>query len=320
MPPIQRRRLGLLAALPFAMPSISARAQDNKLVRFIVPYPPGGGTDIIARLLLPVISTLPGAPVTVIENRPGAGGNVGTEVLAKSAPDGQTLGFVTIGTHGTNPWLFARQGFDPLTDFSFIALVSRQPTAVAVAIDSPLRSLDDLLALKTETPAASPGNGTSGHLGVEMLRVMGRLPLMHVPYRGSGGAWADLLGGRAGLIVDNLPSAMPHQQSGRVRILAVTGAERSALLPDVPTVQEKLPGYLVESWNGIAGPVGLPAEVVARWSALISAATRNPALKARYAELGIVLPESSPTHLASFVREQMAFWQRMIAEANIRLE
>ncbi|MFC7540163.1 Bug family tripartite tricarboxylate transporter substrate binding protein [Siccirubricoccus deserti] len=130
MPPIQRRALGLLAALPFA-----ASAQDSKPVRFIVPYPPGGGTDTIARLLLPTMSALPGAPTMVIENRPGAGGNVGTEVLAKSPPDGQTLGFITIGTHGTNPWLFARQGFDPLTDFSFIALVSRQPTAVAVAAD-----------------------------------------------------------------------------------------------------------------------------------------------------------------------------------------
>jgi tripartite-type tricarboxylate transporter receptor subunit TctC len=320
MPPIQRRALGLLTALSFAASAFGARAQNSKPVRFIVPYPPGGGTDTIARLLLPAMSALPGAPTMVIENRPGAGGNVGTEVLAKSPPDGLTLGFVTIGTHGTNPWLFARQGFDPLTDFSFIALVSRQPTAVAVAADSPLRSLDDLLALKTETPAASPGNGTSGHLGVEMLRVMGRLPLMHVPYRGTGPAWADLLGGRAGLVVDNLPTAMPHHQSGRVRILAVTGTERSALLPDVPAVQEKLPGYLVESWNGIAGPAGLPAEAVARWSALIAAAARNPALRARYAELGIVLPDSSPTHLAGFVRQQMAFWQRMIAEANIRLE
>jgi tripartite-type tricarboxylate transporter receptor subunit TctC len=315
MPPIHRRTLGLLAALPFA-----AQAQDTRPVRFIVPYPPGGGTDTIARLLLPVMSALPGAPTMVIDNRPGAGGNVGTEQLAKSPPDGLTLGFITIGTHGTNPWLFPRQGFDPLTDFSPIALVSRQPTVVAVAAGSPLRSLDDLLALKTETAVASPGNGTSGHLGAEMLRVMGRLPLLHVPYRGTGPAWADLLGGRAGLIVDNLPTALPHQQAGRVRILAVTGTGRSALLPEVPAVQEKLPGYLVESWNGIAGPAGLPAEVVARWSALIAGAARNPALQARYAELGIVLPDSSPAHLAGFIREQMAFWQRMIAQANIRLE
>ncbi|MCO6418762.1 tripartite tricarboxylate transporter substrate binding protein, partial [Siccirubricoccus sp. KC 17139] len=216
---LTRRALGALAAPPLLAPGL--RAQEARPVRLIVPYPPAGGTDIVARLLVPAIAELPGAPPMVIENRPGAGGNVGTEVLAKSPPDGQTLGFVTIGTHGTNPFLFPRQGFDPLTDFSFIALVSLQPATISVAADSPLRSLDDLLAITRETTIASSGNGTSGHLGAEVLRVMGRLPLMHVPYRGSGPAWADLLGGRVALVVDNIQAALPHRQAGRIRILAV---------------------------------------------------------------------------------------------------
>ena len=149
---------------------------------------------------------------------------------------------------------------------------------------------------------------------------MGRLPLVHVPYRGSGPAWADLLGGRVGLIVDNIQNALPHAEAGRVRILAVTGGRRLALLPEVPAVREQLPGYLVESWNVIAGPAGLPPAITARVASLIAAAAATPALQARYAELGMELPQSSPEHAAGFIRDQLAFWQRTIAQANIRLE
>ncbi|MCO6418763.1 tripartite tricarboxylate transporter substrate binding protein, partial [Siccirubricoccus sp. KC 17139] len=133
-------------------------------------------------------------------------------------------------------------------------------------------------------------------------------------------AWADLLGGRVALVVDNIQAALPHRQAGRIRILAVTGRERSPLLPEVPAVKERLPDYLVESWNGLAGPAGLPEAVVARWAALVAGAAENPALRARYAELGMEFPASSPAHLAAFVRDQLAFWQRQISAANIRLE
>ncbi|RYJ04315.1 MAG: tripartite tricarboxylate transporter substrate binding protein [Acetobacteraceae bacterium] len=319
----RRAALGLLAA----MPGMRAGAQGTpapegwpaRPVRLIVPYPPGGGADVVARLLAPALSEQPGGPQIVIDNRPGAGGNVGTEQLAKSPPDGYTIGTITIGTHGTNPWLFPRLGFDPVADFSPVALVSLQPAAIVAAAGSGLTSLDDLLALKRETNFASSGNGTSGHLGGEVLRVMGRLPLVHVPYRGSGPAWADLLGGRVELVVDNIQNALPHHQSGRARILALTGTGRVALVPEVPAVRERLPDYLVQSWNGIAGPAGMPAEVVDRLGRLIAAA-RSPAVLARYAELGMEFPASSPAHLAGFIAAQLAFWKQVITGSNIRLE
>jgi len=256
----------------------------------------------------------------VVENRAGAGGTIGTEVLAKSPADGGTLGTITIGTHGTNPWLFPRIGYDPVADFSPIAVISVQPGAVAVPADSPLGSLDDLLAIRQETNFASSGNGTSGHLAGEVLRVMGGLPLVHVPYRSSGAAWADLLGGRVPLIFDNIQNAHPHQQAGRVRILAVTGHGRSGLLPTVPAIRERLPDYLVESWNVLAGPAGLPPALTERMAGMIAAAAATPAVQAKYAELGMELPRSSPEHAAAFIKQQLGFWQRVITQANIRLE
>ena len=319
MPHPGRRALVALAA-PLLRPAAAETPWPVRTVKVIVPYPPGGGSDVVARLLLPAIAEQSGAPSFVVENRPGAGGTIGTEVLAKSAPDGATLGTITIGTHGTNPWLFPRIGYDPVADFSPIAVISVQPGAVAVPADSPLRNLDDLLAIRQETNFASSGNGTSGHLAGEVLRVMGGLPLVHVPYRSSGAAWADLLGGRVALIFDNIQNAYPHQQAGRVRILAVTGNGRSGLLPAVPAIREKLPDYLVESWNVLAGPAGLPPALTERMAGMIGAAAATPAVQAKYAELGMELPRSSPQHAAAFIRQQLDFWQRVIAQANIRLE
>ncbi|MBV1798944.1 hypothetical protein KSF81_18850 [Siccirubricoccus sp. G192] len=153
-----------------------------------------------------------------------------------------------------------------------------------------------------------------------MLRVQAGLPLTHVPYSGSGPAWADLPGGRVDMVLDNIQAALPHQQAGRVRILAVSGQDRLALLPDTPTLWERLPGYLVHSWNGIAGLAGLPPEIAARLSGLIATAMRGATLRARYAELGMEIPAPSPAHFAGFIGEQLAFWQRVIAGTNIRLE
>jgi tripartite-type tricarboxylate transporter receptor subunit TctC len=316
--PARRALFGL--AVPLLRPAAAEPAWPVRTVRVIVPYPPGGGSDVVARLLLPALSEQPGAPAFVVENRAGAGGTIGTEVLAKSPADGGTLGTITIGTHGTNPWLFPRIGYDPVADFSPIAVISVQPGAVAVPADSPLGSLNDLLAIRQETNFASSGNGTSGHLAGEVLRVMGGLPLVHVPYRSSGAAWADLLGGRVPLIFDNIQNAHPHQQAGRVRILAVTGHGRSGLLPTVPAIRERLPDYLVESWNVLAGPAGLPPALTERMAGMIAAAAATPAVQAKYAELGMELPRSSPEHAAAFIKQQLGFWQRVITQANIRLE
>ena len=213
------------ACRPCPPPGLGAEESwPARPVRLIVPYPPGGGADIVARLLAPALAEQPGGPQIVIDNRPGANGNIGTEALAKSPPDGYTLGTITIGTHGTNPWLYPRAGFDPQTDFTPLALVSLQPGG-----GGGRRRARRCAAWTTcwrcggRPISAHPATAPAGTWAGEVLRAMGRLPLLHVPYRGSGPAWADLLGGRVELVVDNIQNALPHHQAGRVRILGLTG-------------------------------------------------------------------------------------------------
>ena len=316
------RRRVLLCAL--ALPSV-ARAQavapwPHRPVRYIVPYPPGGGADTVARIFVPVLNEVPGAPFLVIDNRGGAGGNIGAEVLARSAPDGATLGQISIGTHGTNPTLFPRQGFDPIADFTPIALIGQQPVTVSVHADSPIRTLADLRAQAGELTCGSSGNGTSGHLTTEVLKARTGLRLSHVPYRGSGPAWADLLAKRIDLLAENIHVALPHHQSGRTRVIAITGEARSALLPEVPALAETLPESVVYSWNGVAAPAGLPAPLVRQLAGAVGTALAHPGLRARYAELGLEIAPPDPEAFLAFIRREIAFWRRIITEANIRLE
>jgi tripartite-type tricarboxylate transporter receptor subunit TctC len=289
-------------------------------VRYIVPFPPGGGADTVARLLVPVLNEVPGAPYLVIDNRGGAGGNIGMEALARSAPDGATLGQVSIATHGTNPTLFARQGFDPVADFTPVALIGQQPVTISVPAEGPIRTLADLRAQTGEIDGGSPGNGTSGHLTTEVLKARTGLKITHVPYRGSGPLWADLVGRRIGVAADNIHVALPHHQAGRTRIIAITGRARSPLLPDVPALAESLPDSVVYSWNGIAGPAGLPAPLVAQLAGALRTAFASPGLRARYAELGLEITEPDPEAFAAFIRHEIGFWRRIITAANIRLE
>ncbi len=294
----RRTMLGLLAAGPGlprarAQPPAQPATWPVRPVRLIVPYPPGGGADTVARLFVPVLNEMPGAPLLVIDNRGGAGGNIGAELLARAAPDGATLGTISIGTHGTNPAMFARQGFDPIADFTPVALISLQPVAFAVMADSPIRNLADLLASRRDLTFGSSGNGTSGHLAGEVLRAHAGLALTHVPYRGAGPAWADLMAGRVDIAVDNNHVALPHHRGGRVRIIALTGRTRSPLLPEVPLLLEQLRETVVYSWNSIAGPAGLPAPLVGQLVGAIHAAWQRPDLRTRYAELGIEAPADS---------------------------
>lgn len=316
-----RRNMMTALALPWLVRGAAAQAPwPHRPVRYIVPYPPGGGADTIARLFVPVFNEQPGAPLLVIDNRGGAGGNIGAEMLARSAPDGATLGQITIGTHGTNPTLFPRQGFDPFTDFTPIALIGQQPVTISVQKDSPIRSLDDLLAQRGELTCGSSGNGTSGHLTTEVLKARSGLKLQHVPYRGSGPCWTDLVARRIDLVAENIHVALPFQRSGDARIIAVTGRGQSALVPGVPALIEKLPESVVYSWNGMAGPAGLPAPLVAQAVAACRTAFAQPALQARYAELGLETSEPDPAAFMAFIRQEIAMWRKIITEAGIKLE
>lgn len=323
-----RRHLLQSAALFAASPLAAARGQDaawpSRPIRYIVPYTPGGGSDIVSRLLTATISALPGGPQFVIENRPGAGGNIGVKVIADSPPDGYTIGVITIATHGVNPTLYPSLPFDPVNDFTMISQLNLQPIVVAVNANSPIRTLADLL--RNTGPSAreltfgSAGNGLSGHAAGELLRQRAGVKMIHVPYRGSSGAWADLLGGRIDLIVDNVATAIPHVQAGRVRILGLSSRQP---LPgvDAPTIGSLVPGYVVDSWNVLAGPARMPPAIVERLAAFVGQAMEVPALRARFAELNMVLPEStSPEYAATFVRQQIAMWAPVVREAGMRVD
>ncbi len=317
----RRTTLGLLAAAPFVAGAQAQPAWPHRPVRCIVPYPPGGGADTVARIFVPVLNEQPGAPQLVIDNRGGAGGNVGAEILARSAPDGATLGTISIGTHGTNPHMFVRQGFDPEKDFSPVSLISLQPVVFAVNAASPIKTLDELLATRREMTFGSSGNGTSGHLAGEVLRARSGLPLIHVPYRGAGPAWADLMAGRVDIAVDNIHVALPHHQAGRVRIVGITSRAASPLLPDVQVLGARFQDSVVYSWNGIAGPAGLAAPLVQQLHGAVASAWKDATLRRRYGELGIEIPEdSNPENFAAFIRREIAFWGPICRDANIRAE
>lgn len=325
MPPLSRRRaLTLPAAVLLAGRTGSALAQGGypaKPVTVIVPFAPSGGADVVSRLVFAQAGPADG-PGFVIENRPGAGGNIGVEALSRATPDGYTIGTVAISTHGVNPTLYRRLPFDPLADFTPIALLSLQPVVVAVRADSPIRSMADLVARKgDDITYASAGNGTSGHMAGELLRMKTGMKMLHVPYRGSGPAWTDLLGGRVDVVIDNVQAGLPHYEGKRVRILGVSSEQPVEVLPDVAPMAQVVPGYVVNSWNGLAGPARLPQPVTDRLSAMASAWLAKPELKARYRELGILVPpDTSPTYLATFIRREIAMWAPVVKESGMQVD
>lgn len=322
------RRRALLAGMTLAVAGgrlAQAEALDpSRPVRVIVPFTPGGGSDIAARIVTGLMATLPDAPRFIIDNRPGAGGNIGMGVLGQSTPDGHTLGVLSIATHGINPTLYPRLPFDAIADFTPISVLNLQAVVVATRADSPIKSLADLLSRKgpnaPEITFGSAGNGLSGHATGEMLRQRSGINLIHVPYRGSSAAWTDLLGGRVDLLVDNVSTAMPHVQAGSVRILGVTSREPVPGV-DAPTIGSLLPGYVVDSWNVLGAPAGLPAPILKQLSELVAATMALPTLRARYAELRMVPPtDTTPEHAATYIREQIAMWAPVVRAAGMRVD
>ena len=312
----------LLAAF-CASPAI-ARAQSLDLsrpVRWIVPFTPGGGSDIATRVVTGFVQELPGAPRFVIDNRPGAGGNIGMTALAQSPPDGHNVGILSVATHGINPTLYPRLPFDPIADFTPICMINLQPVVIAVKADSSIRDLADLLSRRgREMTFASAGNGLSGHAAGELFRMRSGLTLMHVPYRGSSAAWTDLLGGRVDLIVDNISTAMTHVQAGTVRILGLTSRDPMPGV-DAPVIASLLPGYVVDSWNVLGGPANLPAPITNRFAELVTEALRLPAMQARYRELRMVPPpDTTPAYAAQYIRDQIAMWATVVRESGMRVD
>jgi tripartite-type tricarboxylate transporter receptor subunit TctC len=290
----------------------------------IVPYPPGGSADILARAIGAKVGEGLGQPV-VIDNRPGAGTIIGTEATAKSAPDGYTFMLGTVSSHAINPALNAKLPFDPVKDFTPLSLVASIPFAMIVHPSVPARSVQEFVALAKAKPGqlnySSAGNGTSNHLAGELLKSMAGIDLVHVPYKGSAPALNDLIAGQVSLMFDLVLTAAPHIKSGAVRGLAVTGTQRSAVLPELPTVAETgLPGYEVSAWFGIFAPAGVPQAVAKRLNAEFVKVMQQPDLKQRLASLGADPLTSTPEEFSTYLRSEIDKWAKVVKASGMKVD
>jgi tripartite-type tricarboxylate transporter receptor subunit TctC len=281
----------LAVALAAAATTLHAQAWPSKPLRFIVPYPPGGPVDVSARLLAPKLQAALGQPV-VVENKPGAGGNIGMDALAKSAPDGYTIGMGAIATHAINPALMSNVPYDPLRDFIHLTLVVQVPNVLVVNNDVPAKSVAELVALAKAKPGkldfGSGSTGSTGHLAGELFKQMTGTYMVHIPYKGAAPAVADLLAGRVHFMFDNLASALPRIKAGQVRALAVTTLMRAPALPELPTLDESgLKGFDMTTWWGVMGPAKMPEAIATRLNAEILKAMDAPDVKERLRAMGM---------------------------------
>ncbi|WP_422098272.1 Bug family tripartite tricarboxylate transporter substrate binding protein [Variovorax sp.] len=300
------RRAAVLAL--FAAPLFSQAADfPAKPIRFIVPYTPGGTTDLVARTVGQKVSEKLGQPV-LIDNRGGAGGNIGMDAVAKAAPDGYTIGFGAISTNALNPHIYKSMAFDPRKDFTAISLLGTSTIVLEVPAASPIKSVADLIAAAKKTPGmpyATASAGTSMNLAGVMFAQMTGTELTHVAYKGSGPAITDMLGNNIGLMFDNLPASLPHIQAGKLRALAVAGPTRSPSLPEVPTIAEAgLKGYALEPWFGVYGPANLPAPIVKVLNEAFVEALAQPDVKAKLAQAGFSPRGSSAQELATLTQTE----------------
>ena len=321
--------LASLASLTIALPV--AQAQTAKPIRLIVPYPPGGPLDTVARVLAAAVKDSLG--VVLVDNKPGAGGNLGADLAAKAAPDGHTLVMGAVATHAINPWLFAKLPYDPIRDFTPITRVAQVPNVLVLNAETAhklgIASLADLVAFAKKNPGrlnyGSGGNGSAGHLAGEMFKAQAGLFMVHIPYAGGNPAQLGLLAGQVDLSFDNLASASANIKSGRLRALAVTTAVRASAMPDLPTIAEAgrslgLGGFDVGTWFGLFGPAGLPAEMLARLNKAFVAALDAPETKTRMAQLMAEPSPTTPDQFAAFVKAELAKYGPVVKASGAKVE
>jgi tripartite-type tricarboxylate transporter receptor subunit TctC len=315
--------LGSALALPALGGALAQGWAPTRPVRLVVPFQGGGATDLTARLLAERLGPMLGQPV-VVDNRPGAGGNVGADMVAKADPDGHTLLMCTIGTASINQFLYSRMPFRP-EDLSAVALVNLVANGIMVNPTVPARNFQEFVAYAKANPGrlnyGTPGNGTSGHMSGEYLKVRAGIDITHVPYRGTGGVVPDLLGGTLQVAVDNLPAYIPHIREGKVRLLAVTSRDRWFTNPDVPTVIESgIAGFEAVAWFGVQAPGRTPAPIVNRFAEAILEVSRDPAVIARQREFGAAARPLGPAAFAAFIREENAKWQEVVRVSGAKLD
>jgi tripartite-type tricarboxylate transporter receptor subunit TctC len=301
----------------------AAQEYPAKSIRFIVPYSPGGGTDLLARIVGKKLAENWGQQV-VVDNRVGAGGIIGTELVAKAPPDGYTL-LVTASTHSINPGLFKKLPYDPIKDFAAIGPMATGPNILVVHPSLPARSTRDLIALAKKRPGeltfASAGIGSTTHLAGELFKSLARIEVVHVPYKGSGQAQIDLVGGQVSYMIDSVPSALPRVKAGKTVALATTGKQRFAALPDLPTVAESgLPGYESISWWGLLAPAGTPQPIIIKLNNEVARIIKLPDVKELIATQGVETWGTTPQQFLDFIKEETGLYARIIREAGIKVE
>jgi len=326
---MDRRVVGIATAAAFAAliaaPLAGAQATyPTKPIRIVVPFPAGGTTDILARAAAQRLSETLGQPA-VVDNRPGAGGNIGAELVAKAPPDGHTLLMGTVGTHAINASLYSKMPYDHVRDFAPIILVAGVPNVLVVHPSVPAGSVKELIAYAKANPGklnfASSGSGTSIHLAGELFKTMAGVQMAHVPYKGSAPAVTDLLGGQVQLMFDNLPSALPHIKAGKLKALAVTSATRAAALPDVPTVAESgLAGFDATSWFGLLAPAGTPQPIIARLNSEVAKWLATAEAKEKMAGLGANTAGHSTDEFVRHIAAETTKWAKVVKESGAKVD
>ena len=304
--------------------SALAQAYPTKPVTIIVPFAAGGTTDILARIIGQALTAELGQSV-VVDNRAGAGGNIGGQAAAKATPDGHTLFMGTVGTHAINASLYKKMPFDPVKDFAPLTRVANVPNLLVANPAQPYKSVKDLIAYAKANPGkvnfGSSGNGSSIHLSGELFKSLAKVDMQHAPYKGSAPAVTDLLGNQIGIMFDNMPSAIQHVRSGKLVPLAVTTAKRSPELPNVPTIAEAgVPGYEATSWFGMFAPAGTPAPVLAKLNAAIVKVLAQPDVKKKINEQGAEVYSETPEQFAAFIQAESVKWGKVVKESGASLD
>ncbi|VTU45494.1 Bug family tripartite tricarboxylate transporter substrate binding protein [Variovorax sp. PBL-E5] len=318
------RRASIAMALALASGAVLAQAYPSRPIRLIVPFPPGGGTDIIARELVNKIVTEQGWTV-VIDNRPGSGGNLGVDAAAKAAPDGYTLVMGQTSNLAINPTLYPKLPYNPVKDLAAIGLVASSPLAIVVAADSPYKTLADVVAAAKAKPGvlnfATSGNGTVAHLATEMLQRTADVKLTHVPYKGASQGVTDVIGGQVQLYVSSVPTLISFVKGGKMRALAVTSAKRAEDLPDVPTVAESgYKGFEAVTWFGLVGPAAMPRDVVVKWNAALNNALAAPDLRKKLAAQGADVETGTPEKFSALIRDDIGRWGKVVKASGATID
>jgi len=323
---MQRRHLLSAAALALAGAHWPHAWSQTKVTRIIVPYGPGGPLDVTARVLAERLKDSLGT--VVVENKPGAGGNIGVDLVAKSAPDGLTMGIAAVATHAINPWLFSKMPFDAARDFAPVSQIARVPNVLVMNADTARRlniqTLSDLVAYAKANPAklnfGSGGNGSAGHLAGELFKARAGIFALHIPYNGGNPAQLALLSGQVDFNFDNLATAAPNIRAGKLKALAVTTAKRSVALPDVPTVSESYPGFEVDTWWGLVAPAATPKDVVQKLNKAVTEALASPEVKTRFSTLMADPAPTTPEQFGDFMATERAKYGPVVKSSGARVD